>query len=146
MNSMLKTKGDILVRNRTIREPRRSNLVTVVSVKNVEPPANAITVVKASNRFEKMSNALVASMSLDEMLEASKILDMGFKGETIPIAKSTKVKKYVGEVLQLNSNFLTRPTAKKMQQYLTAQIVEKNRETTDEEEAKRLYRAFMEED
>lgn len=33
-----------------------------------------------------------------------------------------------------------------MQQYLTAQIVEKNRETTDEEEAKRLYRAFMEED
>ena len=121
-------------------------MVTVVSVKNVEPPANAITVVKASNRLEKMSNALVASMSLDEMLEASKILDMGFKGETIPIAKSTKVKKYVGEVLQLNSNFLTRPTAKKMQQYLTAQIVEKNRETTDVEEAKRLYRAFMEED
>ena len=57
---MLKTKGDILVRNRTIREPRRSNLVTVVSVKNVEPPANAITVVKASNRLEKMSKALVA--------------------------------------------------------------------------------------
>ena len=67
-------------------------MVTVVSVKNVEPPANAITVVKASNRLEKMSNALVASMSLDEMLEASKILDMGFKGETIPIDETDSEK------------------------------------------------------
>lgn len=90
-----------------------------------------------------VSNNLVESMNLDEMLEASAVVDMGLRGEKVPVVKSPKVRAYVGEVLRLNENGLTKKVAEKMQQDLTVRIVERNKKTTDTVNARRLYREFM---
>ena len=71
-------------------------------------------------------NRLIASMNLDEMLEASKIVDMKLREE-----KATTVKAR---------------TIEKIKQDLTFKIVEQNKKTTNEEEAWRLYRALMEDE
>lgn len=126
-------------------------------LRNEVVPAKAVTVktgvapVKAvgkatSIRREKVPDRLIASMDLNEMLEASKIVEMGFRGEKIPAVKSPKVQKYVGEVLRLNKRASTKSVAKKMQQALTIQIIERNKKTTNVAEAKRLYHALMEEE
>lgn len=110
-----------------------------ILVKAVAVKANPI-------RRRQVFGRLIASMDLDEMLEASKIVDMGLRGEKIPTVKSSKVQKYVETVLRLNKRASTKPVAKKMQQDLTVQIVEKNKKTTNETEAKRLYQALMDEE
>ena len=89
---------------------------------------------------------MIASMNLDEMLEASKIAEMGIRGEKIPSVKSLKVQKYVEEILRLNKRASTKLAAKKMQQDLTVQIIEKNKKTTNAAEARRLYKELMEEE
>ena len=71
-------------------------------------------------------NRLIASMNLDELLEASKIVDMKLREE-----KATTV----------NAR-----TIEKIKQDLTFKIVEQNKKTTNEEEARRLYRALMEDE
>lgn len=109
-------------------------------------PVKAVAVKATPIRKGQVSGRLIASMDLDEMLEASKIVEMGFRGEKIPTVKSSKVQKYVGTVLRLNKRASTKPVAKKMQQDLTVKIVEKNKKTTNETEAKRLYQAFMDEE
>lgn len=96
-------------------------------------------------RRRATTDELIASMDLDEMLEASKIVELGFRGEKIPTIESAKVRKYVGEVLRLNKRVLTKAEAKKMQQDLSVKIVEQNKKTTDAIEAKRLYHALMKE-
>lgn len=109
-------------------------------------PVKAVAVKATPIRKWQVSGRLIASMDLDEMLEASKIVEMGLRGEKIPTVKSSKVQKYVGTVLRLNKRASTKPVAKKMQQDLTVKIVEKNKKTTNETEAKRLYQAFMDEE
>lgn len=109
-------------------------------------PVKAVAVKATPIRKGQVSGRLIASMDLDEMLEASKIVEMGLRGEKIPTVKSSKVQKYVGTVLRLNKRASTKPVAIKMQQDLTVKIVEKNKKTTNETEAKRLYQAFMDEE
>ena len=86
-----------------------------------------------------------STMSLDEMLEASRIIDIGIMGEKIPTIKSPKVQKYVKKVLNLNKLKSTRPIAKRMQQNLDDQIIKKNRRTTNPVEATKLYKTLMSE-
>lgn len=88
----------------------------------------------------------VASMNLEEMLEASNIVELGLRGEQIPVVKSPKAQAYAGVVLKLNQEPSTRTIAKEMQRALTVQIVKRNRKTTDREKSKRLYQAFMREE
>lgn len=109
-------------------------------------PVKVVGVKKAPIKRGKYMGRLIASMDLDEMLEASRIVDMGFRGEKIPFVKSPKVQKYVGTVLQLNKRTSTKSVAKKIQQDLTVQIVERNRKTTNPAKAKSLYHALMEEE
>ena len=106
-------------------------------------PVKAVAVKATPIRKGQVSGRLI---DLDEMLEASKIVEMGLRGEKIPTVKSSKVQKYVGTVLRLNKRASTKPVAIKMQQDLTVKIVEKNKKTTNETEAKRLYQAFMDEE
>lgn len=120
--------------------------VKIVAVKTGAARVKAVSVKTILARRGNVTGRLIASMDLDEMLEASKILEMGFRGEKIPTVKSPKVQKYVGTVLQLNKRASTKWVAKKMQQDLTVQIVEQNKKTTNEAEAKRLYHALMEEE
>lgn len=101
---------------------------------------------KAKISTSVCSGRLIDSMDLDEMLEASKIVEMGFRGEKIPTVKSPKVQKYVGSVLQLNKRASTKSVTRQMQQDLTVQIVERNKKTTNAVEAKRLYHALMDEE
>ena len=109
-------------------------------------PVKAVAVKTTPIRKGQVSGGLIASMDLDEMLEASKIVEMGLRGEKIPTIKSSKVKKYVGTVLRLNKRASTKSVAKKMQQDLTVQIVERNKKMTNAVEAKRLYHALMDEE
>lgn len=109
-------------------------------------PVKAVAVKATPIRRGQVSGRLIASMDLDEMLEASKIVEMGLRGEKIPAVKSAKVQKYVGTVLRLNKRASTKSVAKKMQQDLTVQIVERNKKTTNAVEAKRLYHALMDEE
>lgn len=111
-----------------------------------ETPIKAVVVNATPVRRRKIISRLIASMDLDEMLEASKIVEMGFRGEKIPSIKSPKVQKYVEMVLQLNKGASTKSTAEKMQQALVVQIVQRNKKTTNAAEAKRLYHSLMREE
>ena len=132
----------------TVKKGLRMEAVPVktVAVKTGVGPVTASATKATPVRRGKVTGRLIASMDLDEMLEASKIVEMGFRGEKIPTVKSPKVQKYVGAVLRLNKRASTKSVAKKMQQDLTVQIVEQNKKTTNAAEAKRLYQALMEEE
>ncbi len=132
----------------TVKKGLRMEAVPVktVAVKTGVAPVKAAATKATPVRRGKVTGRLIASMDLDEMLEASKIVEMGFRGEKIPTVKSPKVQKYVGAVLRLNKRASTKSVAKKMQQDLTVQIVEQNKKTTNAAEAKRLYQALMEEE
>lgn len=117
-----------------------------VSPQNGISPIRAVAVKETPIRRRRVAGRLVASMDLDEMLEASKIVEMGFRGEKLPTVKSPKVKKYVGAVLKLNKKASTKLAAKKMQQNLNIQIIERNKETINEKEAIRLYHELMAEE
>lgn len=117
-----------------------------VPVKTGVASVKAVAVKATPIRRRKVTGRLIDSMDLDEMLEASKIIEMGFRGEKIPTVKSPEVQEYVGTVLQLNKRASTKSVAKKMQQVLNARIVELNKKTTNAVEAKRLYHKLMEEE
>lgn len=82
-------------------------------------------------------------MDLDEMLEASQVIEMGIKGEKAPIIKSHKAQQYAGVVLQLNKESDTKPMAEKMMSDLNRQIIQVNRKTTNPAKSRRLYRELM---
>ena len=104
------------------------------------------TITKAERLRSPAGIRLIDSMDLDEMLEASRIAEMGIRGERIPDIKSPKVQKYVGTVLKLNESTSTKQAAQRMQQDLTVEIINTNRRTSDEAEGKRLYRILMDEE
>lgn len=123
--------------------------LSVIPAKNVTVKTDVDSVkgiaMKAVSVRSKSTGRLISSMNLDEMLEASRIAEMGLRGEKIPVAKSPKVQQYVGRVLRLDQRHFTKSVAKKMQQNLTVQIVERNKKTTNAIQAKRLYHALMNE-
>ena len=126
-----------------IRTSIEKRTIAGIVPRNTSAKANAIKSAPISSTNKK----LIASMNLDEMLEASKIAEIGLRGEQIPtVINSPKVKNYVGRVLGLNKNVDTKPIAKRMQQNLTLQIVERNKKTTNALEARRLYHALMKKD
>lgn len=88
-------------------------------------------------------SGMINSMNLDEMLEASKLIEMGKKGERIQIVKSTRAQRYAAEVLRLNRQSNTKIAAEKMIHKLNRQIIKVNRKTSDAKESKRLYRELM---
>lgn len=120
--------------------------IKTVAVKTGVAPAKAVAVKVTPMNRRKVIGRLIDSMDLDEMLEASKIVEMGLRGEKIPVVNSPKVQKYVRAVLRLNNKASTKSVAKKMQQDLTVQIVRRNKKTTNAAEAKRLYQALMKEE
>lgn len=141
---MLKVKESVRGRKKKTAEAiiKKRLRRDVDSVKIGEAPVKVIGV----KTVPGVTNELIASMDLDEMLEASKIIDMEFRGEKIPTIKSPRVRKYVRTVLLLNKELVTKSIAKKMQQDLIIKIVEKNKKTTNEAEAKRLYHELMEDE
>lgn len=130
----------------SIRSKKKARITTGKGRRKRILPVKTVAVKATPIRKERITGSLITSMNLDEMLEASKVVEMGLRGERIPTVKSSKVQKYVGTVLRLNKRASTKPVAKKMQRNLTVQIVEKNKKTTNEAEAKRLYQAFMDEE
>lgn len=108
----------------------------------------AITVQTPLAGSRNATHRLIASMNLDEMLEASEIGEIGLRGEKVSQAQiskeqSPKVRIYAGAISKFCRKDSSKSIAKKMQQDLTAQIVEKNRKTTNAVEADRLYHALM---
>lgn len=109
-------------------------------------PEKVLVVKPHSVRGKVVTARLVNSMDLDEMLEASKVVEMGIKGEKIPAVKSSKAQRYAGTILRLNRRSDTKPMAEKMMHDLNVQIIRVNRKTTDAVESKRLYRELMAEE
>lgn len=109
-------------------------------------PEKVVVVKPHSVRGKVVTARLVNAMDLDEMLEASKVIEMGMKGEKIPTVKSSKAQRYAGTILRLNRRNDTKPMAEKMVHDLNAQIIKVNRKTTDAVESKRLYRELMAEE
>ncbi len=106
-----------------------------------------VVVVKSNSARRRVATArLVDLMDLDEMLEASKVIEMGIKGEKIPAVKSSKAQRYAGTILELNRKNDTRPMAEKMMHDLNVQIIKVNKKTTDAAESRRLYRELMAEE
>lgn len=97
-------------------------------------------------RNERVTGRLIASMDLEEMLEASRIAELQLSGQTVPRVKSPKVQQYVKMVFRLCRIDTTKLAAKKMQQNLSAEIVKRNKRTTNEKEAKFLYNSLMDEE
>ncbi len=112
-----------------------STIAATAKVAGVKP--------KIDRRKVFLSANLVRTMNLDEMLEASKVVEMGIKGEKQPVVQSSKVKKYAGVVLGLNKSLSTQHAARKMLQEVNMQIIQKNRNTTDALKAKRIYQEFI---
>lgn len=106
-------------------------------------PKKTVAVKTHSGRGRVAAARLVNSMDLDEMLEASKVVEMGIKGEKIPAVKSSKAQRYAGTILRLNKRNDTKPIAQKMMHDLNVQIIKVNKKTTDAAESKRLYRELM---
>lgn len=90
-------------------------------------------------------NSVTASMSLDEMLEASSAATKCLRGEAIPVLESKNVKAYVGHVSRLGKKASTRKMAESMVNALNVQIVEKNKKSANNIEARRLYSNLMNE-
>lgn len=128
----------------SVTVPARSDAVKVALTKTI--PEKVISVKPNSVRRNVVTARLVNSMNLDEMLEASKMIEMGIKGEKIPTVKSSKAQKYAGAILRLNRRNDTKPMAEKMMHDLNVQIIEVNKKTTDAVESKRLYRKLMAEE
>lgn len=136
-----------------IKEVKEKDVIEVrkmrgVPVKAVHGKANGIRVKRATLRTgrikrRKFINGLISSMNLDEMLQASKIAEMGLRGEKIPAVKSSKVRQYVGTVLKVNEKDSTRSEAREIQNDLVVQIVEKNKKTVNGSQAKYLYDKLM---
>lgn len=103
-------------------------------------------IVKTAVTRRKSAEKLIASMNLDEMLEASKIVEMELKGEKIPKIKSPKVQKYVGTILGTDKRDMKKSIVRKMQNDLSIEIIERNKQTTNVVEATRLYHALMDEE
>lgn len=124
------------------------------NIKSTNVPAKAVDVkaTLAKTMPEKVvvvkvaMARLVDSMDLDEMLEASKVIEMGIKGEKIPAVKSSKAQRYAGTILRLNRKNNTKPMAEKMMHNLNVQIIKENKKTTNAAESKRLYRELMAEE
>ncbi len=106
-------------------------------------PEKVIAVKSNSVRGRVATARLINSMDLDEMLEASKVIEMGIKGEKIPAVKSSKAQRYARIILRLNRRSDTKPMAEKMMHDLNVQIIKVNKKTTDAVESKRLYRELM---
>lgn len=136
-----------------IKEVKEKDVIEVkkmrgVPVKAVHGKSNGMRVNGATLRTERIKrrkfiNGLISSMNLDEMLQASKIVEMGLRGEKIPAVKSSKVRQYVGTVLKVNEKDSTRAEARKIQDDLVVQIVEKNKKTVNGSNAKYLYDKLM---
>lgn len=109
-------------------------------------PEKLVLVKTCSNRGRITTARLVDSMNLDEMLEASKVVEMGIKGEKIPAVTSSKAQRYAGTILRLNRKNNTKPMAEKMIHDLNVQIIKVNKKTTDAVESRRLYRDLMAEE
>lgn len=128
----------------SVKAPARPVAVKAASSKTV--PEKVIVVKPYSVRRKFAAARLVNSMDLDEMLEASKVIEMGIKGEKIPAVKSSKAQRYAGAILRLNRRSNTKPMAEKMMHDLNVQIIKVNKKTTDAVESKRLYRELMAEE
>lgn len=124
---------------------RKVYLSNVENVKTITIPAKAVVVRRGSGRKAVAVN-LIHSMDLDEMLEASKVVEMGLKGEKLPVVKSPKVQRYVGTVLRLNKRVSTKRMAKRMQQDLNVRIIDANRKTANVAKGRQLYHALMQEE
>lgn len=88
---------------------------------------------------------LIKRMNLDEMLEASKVIQMGTIGEAPLFIESPNAQKYARSILALYNKEVTKPVAAKMIDNLNTQIIRTNKRTTNAAESKRLYRNLMRE-
>lgn len=113
----------------TVRKKRALEQKTAVSLRD--------------NWRTMQSSGLINGMDLDEMLEASGLIEMGKKGERISDVKSIRAQQYAAEVLRLNRRSETKTAAEKMIRKLNRQIIKVNRKTSDAKESKRLYRELM---
>lgn len=120
--------------------------VAVKAILSKTMPEKVMVVKPHSVRGKVAAARLIDSMDLDEMLEASKVIEMGIKGEKIPEVKSSKAEQYAGTMLRLNGKNDTKPMAEKMKNDLNAQIIKINKKTTDAAESERLYRELMAEE
>ena len=118
--------------------------VGAVSMRTVTVPERPVDI--GHRRSTVLQLKLINSMDLDEMLEASKVIEMGIKGEKIPVVKSLKAQKYAGTILQLNRRRNTKPMAEKMMHALNTRIIKENKRTTDAIESRRLYHELMAEE
>lgn len=119
--------------------PAKEKAVKVMSAK---PHA----VIRENHGMNHTVIKLVDSMGLEEMLEASKVVGMGIKGEKIPAMKSDKARVYAEKVLELNSKTYSKSKAERMIQKLNMQILEMNKKTTNAEASKQLYHELMAEE
>lgn len=137
-----KSKKACNVKSSTI--PRRPAAVKTALSKAM--PYRAVVVKPDSVRRQAATVRLVNTMNLDEMLEASKVIEMGIKGERIPEVKSSKAQKYARTMLCFNRRDDTRPIAEEMRHDLNVRIIKVNKKTTDAAESRRLYHKLMAEE
>ena len=114
------------------------------SAKTYTIPKEVVVVGRAGVKRVRVKG-LLDSMDLDEMLEASKNIEIGLRGEKIPSISSSNVQKYVNEVLTYNKMLKTKRLSQRMQQELTKHIIDVNKKTIDARKANNLYQALMKE-
>jgi len=124
--------------------PVKSSAVKAAMPKTI--PEKVVMVRPYSVRGRVATTRLIYAMDLDEMLEASKVVEMGIKGEKIPAVKSYKAQRYARTILRLNRRNATKPMAEKMMHDLNVRIIKVNKKTTDAVESRRLYRELMAEE
>lgn len=135
-NGQRKKKREIAVKNVV-------GMDATVKRAGLSPVQKVVVLPQGHLRDGDGTGRLISSMNLDEMLDASQIVEISLRGEKIPAIKSPKVRVYVDSVLQLSESGSKKIVAEKMQQGLAVQILKQNKKTTNAIEGKRLYNALM---
>jgi hypothetical protein len=100
-----------------------------------------------ARRYKNIASETMTKMSLDELIDASTIIELGKKNEKIPetLANSKNAYQYASMVLDLYRELLTREKAEMMIDDLNAQIIYVNKRTSDPTLGKYYYKKLMEE-
>lgn len=109
----------------------------IVRTKQIGAPSK----INGQQKSKRNLNTVVASMSLDEMLEASSAATICLRGGEIPVIESDNVKIYVDHVSRLRKKPETRKKAEALVNMLNRRIVKKNIETSkvNQIKARRSY-------
>lgn len=135
-------------------KPKRKTIVNRKQKLPIDKTKPKMVKVRISSKPAKKSsgktalhkrNKLVESMTLDEMLEASYVLDRWMNEDVVVVADSKKAREYVKRITGTKKTSASVKMAKRAKIILSDQIVSANKRDANKVKGKKLYVSLMDE-